>query len=148
MVTEEVFVNFYNFNPITKSQKRKCSMCLINLSGAGAEIRIWGSKEPEPKEIFSAPQHMHYCTNVDLLIGALLKPPFILVQEQTKKLVSVSLPVPEQAKFEVKSWHVNCTRSLLFLFKSACCLDFVISRNVCTIACFESNSFLMESFGP
>jgi hypothetical protein len=95
MVTEEVFVNCYNFNPITKSQKRKCSMCLINLSGAGAEIRIWGSTEPEPKEIFSAPQHMHYCTNVDLLIAALLKPPFILVQEQTK---ITSFPVTASAR--------------------------------------------------
>jgi hypothetical protein len=39
--------------------KKVISRYFIKLSGAGAiaEIRICGSMEPEPKEIFSAPQH-------------------------------------------------------------------------------------------
>jgi hypothetical protein len=70
MVAEEVFVNCHNFNPIrvkhasiqvkivlTLRSKRKFSMYLIKLSGAGAAIRICGSVEPGPKEIISAPKH-------------------------------------------------------------------------------------------
>jgi hypothetical protein len=65
MVSEEVFVNCDNFNYITKVKKGNIQgtgyRILIKLSGArtvgGAEIRICGSVEPEPKEIFSAPQH-------------------------------------------------------------------------------------------
>jgi hypothetical protein len=61
-LAEEVFVNCYNFKPI-KSKRSFISRYLIELSGAGAgegagaEIRICGSVDLEPKEIFSAPQH-------------------------------------------------------------------------------------------
>jgi hypothetical protein len=70
MVPEEVCVNFYNSNSlrvkyasiqVKKSKKVPylISRYFIKLSGAqtGAEIRICGSAEKEPKEIFSASQH-------------------------------------------------------------------------------------------
>jgi hypothetical protein len=47
MVAKEVFVHFYNFIPITFSQKKKLLRYFIKLSGAragaGLEIRICGS---------------------------------------------------------------------------------------------------------
>ncbi len=79
MVANEIFVNYYNFNPIwvqnasihvrkytdARVKKGNCQGMLLNLfsggAGAGDAIRICGSAEPElepdPKEIFSAPQH-------------------------------------------------------------------------------------------
>jgi hypothetical protein len=58
MVIEETFVNCYNFNPMTFFLVKKVIFKKsFKLSGAGAEIRICGSMEPEPKEIVSAPQH-------------------------------------------------------------------------------------------
>jgi hypothetical protein len=56
MVAEEVFENWYNFNPITQSKKVILKV-YYELSWARAAIRICGSVEPKPKEIFSAPQH-------------------------------------------------------------------------------------------
>ncbi len=56
----EFFVNCYNLIPLLKSELTKLSR---------AAIRICGSVEPEPKEIFAAPQrcmkcfpHLKFCT--------------------------------------------------------------------------------------
>jgi hypothetical protein len=58
MVAEEVFVNCDNFNPMSKKVIFKVSSKLSGTgAGARAAIRICGSVEPEPEEIFSAPQH-------------------------------------------------------------------------------------------
>jgi hypothetical protein len=59
----EVSVNYYNFNHVTSVKIGHFQGILRYITrsgagtGAGAEIRISGSVEPEPKEIFSAPQH-------------------------------------------------------------------------------------------
>ncbi len=57
MVAEDVFVNCYNFNPISvKTKKVKKGNFhgtvpyLIKVSGVRAAVRICGSAEPEPKE--------------------------------------------------------------------------------------------------
>jgi hypothetical protein len=62
MVAEEVFLNCYRTILILLFKSKKViSSYLIKLSGAGAGagagILICGSVEPEPKEIYSAPQH-------------------------------------------------------------------------------------------
>jgi hypothetical protein len=55
MVPEEVFVNCYNFNPITSVKTGNFQGILRHITrsgagtGAGAEIRICSSVEPEPK---------------------------------------------------------------------------------------------------
>jgi hypothetical protein len=56
MVSEEVLVNCYNFNPFTSVKKDHFKVKLSGArAGAGIEIRICVSAEP--KEILSAPQH-------------------------------------------------------------------------------------------
>jgi hypothetical protein len=60
MVAEEVFVNFGILILLLKSKKVifKVSSKLSGTgAGARASIRICGSVEPDPEEIFSAPQH-------------------------------------------------------------------------------------------
>jgi hypothetical protein len=61
MVTEEVFVNCYNFNPgLLLKSKKVIFQVTLKLSrtrpGAGAANPNCSSVKPEPKEIFSA-QH-------------------------------------------------------------------------------------------
>ena len=51
------FCNITNLILLLLSKKVIFKVSYITRSGAGAEIRICGSVEPEPKEIFSAPQH-------------------------------------------------------------------------------------------
>jgi hypothetical protein len=56
MDAEQIFVNCYNLNLISKSKKVIFKVYFkIKTIWAGAEIRICSSVEPE--EIFSAPQH-------------------------------------------------------------------------------------------
>jgi hypothetical protein len=56
MAAEEVFENYTNLNLILGIIKQYGAGARAG-AGAGAGIWICGSVEPEPKEIFSAPQH-------------------------------------------------------------------------------------------
>jgi hypothetical protein len=56
MVAEEVFLNCYNFNPISQVEKGNFKVSYKTILRR-SQSRVCGSAKPEPKEIISAPQH-------------------------------------------------------------------------------------------
>ncbi len=62
VVAEEVFLNCFSFNPITKVKNvifKIVYLTKLSEAGAGAvaAVLVCGSAEPKPKKIFSAPEH-------------------------------------------------------------------------------------------